>query len=37
MKSFYFIQSAYYIYLCMYLAIFSFYILLEVVNPDNDS
>jgi hypothetical protein len=37
MKSFYFIQSAYYIYLCMYVAIFSFYILLEVVNPDNDS
>jgi hypothetical protein len=37
MKSLYFIQSAYSIYLCMYVAIFSFYILLEVVNSDNES
>jgi hypothetical protein len=37
MKSFYFIQSAYSIYLCMDVAIYLFYILLEVVNSDNDS
>jgi hypothetical protein len=32
MKSFYFIQSVYSIYLCMDVAIYSFYILLEVVK-----
>jgi hypothetical protein len=37
MRSFHFIQSAYAIYLCMGMAIYSFYLLLEVVNSDYDS
>ncbi len=36
-KSLYFIQSAYTIYLCMSMVIYLFYLLLKVVNSDYDS